>query len=272
MTKNEILIHVIITAVISTARHLTDKGEHTAVYTIRLCRLGRDNSWMCQADHSVLQIYQLTGLRPTKEWWRDPHRFPRLYDTLLPENLGNSPSRMASKQNRVRDQAFIKNKKQTARSHSVHWWLSHQRPVRVNKQGATTIHEDSAAYTVLTSSLTMEREAVTHALRWIASRGDSQGTHAIFLTDSMSLLQKVEWEAQTGMCQWSTSNFENSWACRNEGKSPSRQTGGKSNPHKWLASGKIWSADEAETLPAGTKPRTSHHRSPGGERRWKRKR
>ena len=40
----------------------------------------------------------------------------------------------------------------------------------------TTIREDGAAYTVSTSSLTMEVEAVTHALRWIASRGDSQTT------------------------------------------------------------------------------------------------
>ena len=29
------------------------------------------------------------------------------------------------------------------------------------KQGATTVHEDSAAYTISTSSLTMEVEAVT---------------------------------------------------------------------------------------------------------------
>ena len=58
------------------------------------------------------------------------------------------------------------------------------------KQGAITIHEDSAAYEVSTSSLTMEMEAVTHALRQIASRGDSQTTHAIILTDSMNLLQK----------------------------------------------------------------------------------
>ena len=42
------------------------------------------------------------------------------------------------------------------------------------------------------SNLTMEVEAVTHALRWIASRGDSQITYAIILTDSMSLLQKVK--------------------------------------------------------------------------------
>ena len=45
------------------------------------------------------------------------------------------------------------------------------------KQDATkTIHEDSAAYTVSTSTLTMEVEAATHALRWIASRGESDHT------------------------------------------------------------------------------------------------
>ena len=81
------------------------------------------------------------------------------------------------------------------------------------KQDATTIHKDSAAYTVSTFSLTMDVEEVTHVLHWIASRGDSQTTHDILLTDSMSLLQKVEWEAQTGMCQWSTATFENSCGC-----------------------------------------------------------
>ena len=43
------------------------------------------------------------------------------------------------------------------------------------------------------------------------------------------------------------------------GKLPSRQTGGQSNPLKWLASRKIWSVEKLETLPAGTKPRTWHH-------------
>ena len=60
-----------------------------------------------------------------------------------------------------------------------------------------------------------------------------------------------------------------SWTCRSEGKWPSRQTGGKSNPHKWLASRKIWSGEELETLPAGTKPRTSHHRFPWRREAWK---
>ena len=94
------------------------------------------------------------------------------------------------------------------------------------KQGASTIHEDSAVYEVSTSSLTMEMEAVTHALCGIASRGDSPTTHAIILTYSMNLLRKVEWEAQAGMCQCSTPTYPPSknpvgvlyWTCRSQRK------------------------------------------------------
>ena len=86
---------------------------------------------------------------------------------------------------------------------------------------------------------------------------------------------KVEWEAQTGMCQWSTSTFENSWGCTALDMPEWRET---TEQIDWrpkqptLVSQKLWSVEELETLPAGTKPRTSHHRSPGGERRGKRKR
>ena len=60
------------------------------------------------------------------------------------------------------------------------------------KQDGRTVHEDSGAHRVTTSSLTMEVEAVTHAIQWLASQRDAQITHAIILTDSMNLLQKVE--------------------------------------------------------------------------------
>ena len=52
-------------------------------------------------------------------------------------------------------------------------------------------------------------------------------------------------------------------------KWPGRQTGKhkKKNVHqKWLASRKIWSVEETETLSAGTKPRTLHRRWFGRER------
>ena len=52
------------------------------------CRLGRGKSWMGQAEDSVLPVCQLTDLKQTKEWERYPNQFRRLYETLLPENLG----------------------------------------------------------------------------------------------------------------------------------------------------------------------------------------
>ena len=42
------------------------------------------------------------------------------------------------------------------------------------KQGGRTVHEDSGAHRVMTSSLTMEVEAVTHAMQWLASQRDAQ--------------------------------------------------------------------------------------------------
>ena len=58
------------------------------------------------------------------------------------------------------------------------------------------------------------------------------------------------------------------WTWHSEGKWLSRQTGGQSNYHKWHVSWKILSAEELETLPGGTKPRTSHHWSAGGKITW----
>ena len=47
-------------------------------------------------------------------------------------------------------------------------------------------------------------------------------------------------------------------------------SGEQSNHHKWLASQTIWGVEELETIPVGTKLRTSQHWSPGGER-WKKR-
>ena len=70
------------------------------------------------------------------------------------------------------------------------------------KQSGRTVHEDSGAHRVTTSSLTMEVEAVTHAIQWLACQRDAQITHAIILTDSMNLLQKVE--SGMGCLDWHT--------------------------------------------------------------------
>ena len=48
----------------------------------------------------------------------------------------------------------------------------------------------------------MEVEAVTRAIRWLASQHDAQITHAIILTDSMNLPEKVE--SGMGCPNWHT--------------------------------------------------------------------
>ena len=166
---------------------------------------------------SVLQVCQLTELKQTKEWERYPNRFRLLCETLMPENMGKHYREWpAGKQ-----KSSFSFKKITDRNTS--WCTLMAQSPKTSQGGASrssrvrlpSTDEDSAAYTVSTSTLATEVEAVTHALRWIASRGDSGTTRAIIVTDSMSLLQKVtvEWEAQTGMCRWSTSTFENSCEC-----------------------------------------------------------
>ena len=109
--------------------------------------------------------------------------------------LGKALSSVASRKNGVTDQAsHSENSKPQDVTVYTDSSVIKERSRRGStfKQGATTIHEDSAVYTVSIFSLTMEMEAVTHALRWIATTSYSQTTHAIILTHLESLLQKSE--------------------------------------------------------------------------------
>ena len=92
---------------------------------------GRGKSWMDQAEDSILQVCQLTELKQTKEWERYPNRFRRLYETLLPENLGKHCREWSAGKTQSEINLLIQENCKTARHHSVHWWLRHQRPVRV---------------------------------------------------------------------------------------------------------------------------------------------
>ena len=74
------------------------------------------------------------------------------------------------------------------------------------KQGGWTVREDSGAHTVTTSSLTMEAEAVIHTIQWLAFQRDAQTTHAVILTESMTLVQKVE--SGMGCPDWHTSHAQ----------------------------------------------------------------
>ena len=122
---------------------------------------------------------------------------------------GKALSKLASRQNGVRDQASHSRKPETARPHSVCTLMSQSPKTR---QGGVSM---SSKVQLPSCSLTMEVEAVTYALRWIASRGDSQTTHATILTESKRLLQKIK--SGMGSLDWKVlmvgSTFENSCGC-----------------------------------------------------------
>ena len=107
-------------------------------------------SWVGQAEESILQVCKLTELKQTKEWERYQTRFRYLYETLLvPGNMGiKLLSRMASRQNGFRDQASHSRKSLNTKSRSVHRWLSHQRPIRVGGASLSSRELPSSVKTV----------------------------------------------------------------------------------------------------------------------------
>ena len=58
------------------------------------------------------------------------------------------------------------------------------------KQGGRTVYLDSGAHRFTTSSLTMEVDAVTPVIQWLASQHVAQIAHATIFTDSTNLPQK----------------------------------------------------------------------------------
>ena len=111
------------------------------------------------------------------------------------------------------------------------------------KQGATTIHEDSAAYTVSTSSLTMEVEVVTQAFLALPQ----EVTDRSHIPSSSQLATySAKWNGKPRLECADGRHLPSKipvgvlpWTCRSERKRPSRQTGGQTNPHKRIASRKI---------------------------------
>ena len=142
---------------------------------------------MGQTEQSIQHVCSLTEFKQVRDWDKRPAEFKSYYKTLLPpENLGTHcrewPAGEASAEVQMLLEANSKpNDIVTYTDGSVtrdqsSWTFT-------VKQGGRTVHEDSGAQRVTTSSLTIEVEAVTHAIQWLASQSDAQITHAIILTD-----------------------------------------------------------------------------------------
>ena len=157
---------------------------------------------MGQAEQSIQCVCGLTELKQVRDWENRPVEFKPCYETLLPKNLGmhcrewpagkaNAEVQTLVEANSKPYDIMIYTDGSVARDRSG-WGLT-------VKQGGRTVYEDGAAHRVRTSSLTMEVEAVTHAIQRLASQRDAQITHSIIPTDSINLLQRrsLEWAAPT---------------------------------------------------------------------------
>ena len=150
---------------------------HDAVKEEKGCRLARSKSWMGQAEQSIQHVCSLTELKQVRNWEKRPVEFKPYYKTLLSENLGthcrerpagkpNAKVQMPVEANSKPHDIVIYTDGSVTRDRSG-WWFT------VMESGRT-VHEDSGAHRVKTSSLTMEVEAVTHATQWLASQRDAQ--------------------------------------------------------------------------------------------------
>ena len=150
---------------------------------------------MGQAEQSIQHVCSPTKLKQVRNWEKCPVEFKPYYKTLPPENLGmychewpvgksSAEVHMLLKANSKPCDIVIYTNGSVTRNRSG-WEFT-------VKQAERTVHRDSGAHRITTSSLTMEVEAVTHAIQSLASQHDAHITHAIILTNSIYLLQKVE--------------------------------------------------------------------------------
>ena len=168
---------------------------HKATKESKGDRLQRGKSWMAQAEESIKLVCELPELKKEKEWIECPQEIQHLCHTFIPDNLGRHCREWTARSADAEVNILLEEITKTGDlrvytdgsvSQNQSGWGY------IIKRGPRTVHEDSAAYQHRTASMTMEMEAVTHALWWLSTRNDSRRTHAVILTDSMSLLQKVQ--------------------------------------------------------------------------------
>ena len=193
---------------------------HEAMKDAKGCSLGRGTSWMGHTEGSILQARQLTEFEQTKEWEWYPDWFQHLCETLLPESLGRLCQKWPAGETDWEIVLFHPRKRQTTKISKC--TVQIDGAVTKNrsgwgsavKQGVTMIHEDSAVYTVSTSSFRQWQWEQPHSTGLPQELTVRPHMPSSSHTELASYKKwEVEWEAQTGTCQCSTSTFENSCGC-----------------------------------------------------------
>ena len=116
---------------------------------------------------------QSRKLKQVRDWEKHPVEFKPHYKTLLSESLGTHcrewpAEKKEKKENNAEVQMLVES---NSKPHDIVIYTDGSATRDRSgwgftvKQGGRTVHEDSGAHRVKTSSLTMEVEAVTHAIQ-----------------------------------------------------------------------------------------------------------
>ena len=193
---------------------------HDAVKEEKWCRLARGKSWMDQAEQSIQHVCGLSEFKQVRDWEHvqlSSSSTTRLCTAVKEHRL--ALPWMASWKSQCRSTNACRSQQQATWHRDLLGcsvtkdWSGWGFTV---KQGGKTVYEDSGAHRVTTSSLTIEVEAVTQAIQWLASQCDEQITHAIILTDSCKRWS-LEW-AHSHAQSWATKTSVDllSWAIRGQ--------------------------------------------------------
>ena len=198
-----------------------------SVKDTKRCRLGRGKSWV--ASWPVKLIKDGKGTQTIFG--------TTIRHSILPENLRikalHADNGQQAKCTQSQRSSFSFKKTVTTGSHSVHWWLSHQRPVRVGFHCQTRCdHHPWRQWILYGLSLQPDNRS---SRTWPQEATVRPHNYAILDTDSMNLLKKVKpWIWITGWlmslfdihplnflwiyCPWYTGVKGNNRADRLEGK------------------------------------------------------
>ena len=188
------------------AMHNPKNSLHNAVKEEKRCRLARGKSWMGQAELLIQYVCSLAELKQVRDWGKTSSWVQApLWDSAVREPIGTHCREYSAGKANVEIQMLVED---NSKPHDMVIYteclITRDRSGWrfTVKQCGRSVHEESGAHRVTTSSLTMEAEVVTHAMQRLVPQRDTQITHAFILTDSMNLLRKVE--SGIGCPNWHT--------------------------------------------------------------------
>ena len=146
---------------------------HQATKYTRGDRLQRGKSWMGQAEDSIRQMCELKDLKTTKEWQACPTDVKHLTQINIAEQLGRHCRDWAAGRTEAEVRAILE--QITKRTDFIVYTDGSVTKGKsgwgyVVKQSGVIVQRRNGAYGRKTSSMTMEVEAITNTLDWLANQ------------------------------------------------------------------------------------------------------